>query len=665
MHSSSDEQISVTPNRPSHGNFVDQIREYPRKATAQFPDCRCSSGHVICPNCRGTAVVTCPKCYTHRGGDCNYSDCKGTGKITHSTCHGTGICQSCGGRGHVTCSSCGGIGTDTITSKVEEVCSNCGGSGRTWYESKDSRTTSDEDSRSTTCYSCGGSGVVSRYVTMTVPCSTCRGSGRVTCDECYGSGRCPGCGGSGKVVCPECHGTGICQFCMGSGTKTCPTCHGSRNVICPICDGENQLFLYTSDIYEYKHTEDFDKSFPSEFEKVYDHYRYESQNCIFLSALTKKEILDKVGLFNNRVSKMLDEGIGIFNVLLKMTEDRQFKDAQIEVDNEMQKNLLKHVESLIDSAWGMTSKDNYYSEFKLSLSFDERALKGKDIHNIILYQEYLYQVFPSALTVFLLGNKKKVLYSVGKKENFALDVPSPNRSIPKIVLFSLSTIGSAASGLIWFGIINLPFDLLYSVIASISSTGLYILLLVKTTRTEREKLVILVGDSDVEKTTFFSILAHQISLTKIGVVYDEIYPKLSEYLLGKDLELGASLSYSVKMNNGTKIRFIDLSTTSYREPNASVKRLVGDSSGLIVFINVEKDVQSQFQRISNILSNQGNPKIAVISNKQLDLNLNISDPPKEWKFYTLDFEKLKEIFINSKDDKNLSDVTINIVESII
>ena len=94
-----------------------------------------------------------------------------------------------------------------------------------------------------TCYHCNGLGHC--FYCLYGECSSCHGTGTKSCTACIGLGRCGKCGGNGYYY----HGVGIqfgkynCTYCNGSGT--CSTCHGTRVVTCNVCFGNgkcNQCF---------------------------------------------------------------------------------------------------------------------------------------------------------------------------------------------------------------------------------------------------------------------------------------------------------------------------------------------------------------------------------------------------------------------------------------
>lgn len=57
-------------------------------------------------------------------------------------------------------------------------------------------------------------------------------------------GKCNSCGASGKRDCKSCNASGkwTCNKC-NNGYFQCFVCHGAKEVVCPRCEGEGQLFI--------------------------------------------------------------------------------------------------------------------------------------------------------------------------------------------------------------------------------------------------------------------------------------------------------------------------------------------------------------------------------------------------------------------------------------
>lgn len=117
------------------------------------------------------------------------------------------------------------------------------------------------------CPECMGKGVIDECVSASniieIPCDHpgCH-DGWVSCSQCLGTGKtsanepCPHCHGRGQVECPLCHGIGRikrqhqeqwiahrqCPTCGGRGVIACPYCHGTKNRVCPVCQGQGEVW---------------------------------------------------------------------------------------------------------------------------------------------------------------------------------------------------------------------------------------------------------------------------------------------------------------------------------------------------------------------------------------------------------------------------------------
>lgn len=635
---------SVNPVRPSAGNFISDVKVYPRGFTSRIVGCSyCTRGTLQCPNCFGSKIVTCPECYTYRSGKCK--ECRGTGEVAHERCGGSGACHTCGGSGKVYCSGCGGSGRVYTTDQVSEKCVTCGGSG--------TRFISYEDGKFNTgiCIECFGNGEITKTIQREVQHLACSGTGRVYCSECKGDGNCPGCNGSGKVYCSKCGGSAICQFCSGNGTKTCTTCWGRGEVVCPICNGETQMFLYSSDIYDFKPIVDSNKVYPPKFDKIYKFFD-KSEFSISLKALTEKEISNKLGLVNGRILIILDKAKSIFNSLLSVAKKREFT-ATAAKDHDMQDSILKRQIATIKHDWQKNISDRYYSGFKLDFDAKERVTNHKDIHNKIIFQNKYYNLIPSALINFWMGTKKHNLYTVGKKEKHAIEKPpqSYNISSMKIISFASLIITFILLALVYF---NLLFDIhKYIFLPLVPLAVLYPILVYKSVKTEKELLITIIGENDMHKTVYFATLAHYISANKKGIIKDEIYPKLTEYLLGNDLKLGTSLTYSIRFNDDKDVRLLNLSSSSYNYLDTNVTKVINNSNSLIAFIDINRDIKRQVSNILSTIKHFQGINLAIVTNGNFaDIKL-LDDSSIEYKIFIVELDNLNDTFLN-KDGMTMS-----------
>ncbi len=632
---------NVDPIRPREGNFVNLLKEFPRESTARITDCTmCNNGKVECPNCKGSKVVTCPECYTYRGGNCK--KCKGTGKVPDPRCNGTGICQTCHGSGKIECKGCNGTGFVTVVDRIYETCPSCKGSGKV---------------NSYQCSKCGGSGKIIKTIERQEQHLECRGTGKINCPECNGTGRCPRCSGTGKITCSNCRGTGVCPFCNGSGIKTCPTCVGFGYVICPICKGDSRLFLYTSDVYVYKHVKDDKEIFPPLFNQIRQSIDFDSDIAITLNELTDREVVNKLGLLNKYIIKTLKKAEHAFSNLLNNAKRREFIYTIKASDQTWQDLTLRRAIEIISINWKKQSNDNYYAKFKLSLHPEERTLKHDDTYNKLIFQKRLFRLLPLSLVSLWIGNKKRSLWIAGTKEKYVLEPPKFNLSWTKIILISsLTSVISYTilSKLLGYATSN---DIYLWMLIGFLSVG-YVLSVLKTAKTEKEKLITVFGTNDAHNLLFSSLLAHYISYEKMGVIRDKIYTKLSEYLL-KDLKLGSSLSYSVLLLNPElkvkKIRLVNLSFSSYNSLNRDVKDLISNSNALILIIDPCEEFEIQLKRAKSLLQNfEGRFAIIMKDAKDINIKSYFGDHVTAT-IYNIDLEKLKENYLKG-DIKAVSDI---------
>ncbi len=627
---------SITPQRPS--SFTDTIKEYPRKNTASIVTCSCGNGRIKCPNCNSEGVVTCPKCYTHRGGDC-YS-CKGVGKVQHYVCRGTGVCQGCMGKRFFVCPGCGGTGKVTVQDTHVVRCPDCGGN----YDN---------------CPTCLGFGWV-RYVTKEVVAhSTCGGTGYLVCSTCYGSGKCPGCGGTGIVTCSDCRGTGICQFCRGKGVKTCPTCNGNRYVTCPVCEGVAGLILYTADVYEHKHLCDTSTVVPELFGAVKK--KLDEAGYLQVDNLTSEEVERKLNLMNKRITKTVDGGVTSFERLKALAEGRIFIHGA-ENDREMQKKALARAWKAIENDWENRGKDSYYETgYKLSLTSGERKLKHEDIYNKILFQKPTFLIFPLSLVSILLGGREKRFYVAGTKDRYSLEDPGFKISPVKASLFTLTLISAGAIFLTLFGLT--PAFASYFSYLAVSLAALlsvYIALITRDVRTKEATMVTLIGEDETNKMAFFTLMAHYLSMEGKVTVEDEIYTRLTEHFLGKKFKLGSSLSYLATLEDGGRIRFLNLSSSSYKAcpMDQNVNRVLADSDAIIVFLE-EGNIKKQEEEALRALNIFGKNTITVVVKGQVE-------PEALGKYSTIkaDFDSLKKDFLKKSETTDLKNVFTQILKNI-
>lgn len=474
-------------------------------------------------------------------------------------------------------------------------------------------------------------------------CKNCGGTGHVQCDKCRGSGKCLKCHGAGELRCPKCGGTGICQFCEGAGVKKCPTCRGDGKVLCPFCEGDGRVFFYTSDVFEYSHIVDEDKVLPTYFEKVHNRL-YEPEKGIPLKELSRDEVKSKLGLINEHVLDVLVFAKKRFDALLEETKKRAFE-SDAENDHKEQEEVFNYAKKAIKTAWAQTVKDNYYAEFKLRLDKGERTKKGRHIYNKLLFQKYSYIMLPSSKLTFRLGDKRKELYAVGRRERFSLERPHIELSTPKVggtllLLVSLMLISTFAA---W----NLP-PIAALLISMCLTLSISLLILVFIRKKPKVRLITLIGGSDSYRTTFSALLADHLSKQKLGMIIDEVYPKLIEHLLGKGLVLGASLSYSAILNNGNRIRIVSVSSASYKEFNSMTLEVLKESDALGVLINSKDDLKEAEEKI-RLTKTLGIEKIClIIDDVGLIDKLQDSKSLEGFKTFILPFRVMKGDWLAEK-----------------
>jgi len=621
---SSDALASCKPSRPT--SFIDKTDEFPREATARVVRCtKCPDGFLLCPNCEGEKVVTCPKCYTFRGGDC--SRCRGTGKVTCPSCGGTGECPECGGTGLVTCPRCGGTGRVVVVRTRYEKCPSCKG----------------EDAFCTTCW---GTGVVEVEEEVVVEDPYCGGTGRVQCSKCGGTGSCRRCGGTGEIDCPECGGTGICQFCQGRGVKTCPTCSGRGRVVCPICQGEAELFLYTSDIYEYRHIIDSELLFPRELEGARKHFDTVSCGFIEIDELSEDDVEEKVGLLNKYILEMLETSRRTFDSLLRKTRGREFVAGIVEDDFSSQDRLLVNMVSNLESDWKSRKKDDYYARFRLHIPDSWRERRHKDIHNKMLFQKRTFKAYPVSSISLDIGGKKKQMYVFGTAQRCRVEAPSPPISWAKASLILLTLITGLYGVLLAFGIVAMDFPIRLPIIPfpcilALSSFLLYTAIVKKTSPAE-SKLITILGDSDDLNLLLFSLLAHCISYRKVGVVLDEFALSTSEHLL-RGLRIGSSLTYSVQVGEKARVRLVCLSTSSLLMASET-KELISNSDALILVLSEKKPDKDCIERIKALLPFFRGSAIAVIGRAS---SIKIS---RKHETFAIDLDGLRDAYLKRSPD---------------
>lgn len=148
----------AAPCETCHGWGVLGCRDCAGSGRTACSESGCVSGHVLCPDCRGTRRMN-----GEEDGRALTRRCQ--------TCRQTGVadCPTCGGQAYLACETCAGHG--------DERCATCKGTGE-----------------KSLCATCGGEGLRT--------CTRCKGSGT------YRDATCPECGGEGQMLCTNCQGGG-------------------------------------------------------------------------------------------------------------------------------------------------------------------------------------------------------------------------------------------------------------------------------------------------------------------------------------------------------------------------------------------------------------------------------------------------------------------------
>jgi hypothetical protein len=348
------------------------------------------------------------------------------------------------------------------------------------------------------------------------------------------------------------------------------------SVDCPVCEGDGQLALYTSEVYHFKPITLSKVTNPSGVTSVPADLGIETAKDmrIQIPELHMDAVESSLELSNPNLESSLNNANGNYSGLVQTSMKEQFSNRAPD-DRVMQQGVLSSAAGLIRGDWASTPKDSFHSRFKLSLDEDERTSEA-DVHKKMLFQDHWHYIQPVSEVGLEIGGKQETVVSHGLREKFDIKVPQPPTDPLKVGALAGTAISAVAVYASLFALLPL----------GLFSLGYYFLVRGTKRKIADIKQVAVIGDDEALKLAVFMQLGRQASKNEIGTVEDRVFSQLeSTYLNRTDYQIGMSLSYSIRFDARREARIINVSGSSHGEHQDVIKRILTRSDAIICVLS--------------------------------------------------------------------------------